>query len=814
MPETLSTSSAATKQAWLHILDRVQTICLTLSVFLIPLWFLPFTLDVLELNKQTLLVILAMVGLLAWLGQSILRGSFTLSRSWLHLAVLVFVLAQLAASLTSLDRYLSFVGNVGQMQWAFATIMAFAVFYLLVANSIKNVAQVYHLILTFLASSVLAGVIGLLQLVGVYPFKFFFPVSATSAFNTVGNANAFASFLAIGVVLATSLLVLGCKDEGCVLNAKGGKSIAAKGLVWAAIVVGLFAALAVDYWVVWAALLFGTVVVMGISIARTRSVKRSIALLAPALVAVLSIALLIFKTPLKLPVMGEVLPSLSHTWNITTASLMDRPILGSGPGTWIFDYSKFRALTANVSPYWANRFDRGISTLFTLPAMVGVVGLAVWLILVLSALVKSALTLVKERNDMLWQAVLTVFAGWSTVVFLAVFTNYTMSHHFAFWFLFALLAALTTSATFRWDRKTNPMLASGVSIGFLVLAVCAVSVTWLAGQRLVADAKYSEAVLSFQNGKPIQASVDALNSAVALNQLNDAYYRNLSQAYLIQLSQVVQAQDPNKATQADQLTSAAVDTAKRATQLSPANVDNWANLAVIYQSIAPFTRGADEFAIANYREALKREPNNPVFYNEIGKLYIMRSDAYRTLLSSTDAKVKQDAQANAIAELDKAAVELNQAIQVKPDYAPAHYHLGILYERQGRLKDAITKIEQVLAANNQDVGVAFQLSILYERNGDIPRASSILEQIVKLSPNYPNARWYLAAIYNSSGRIDDAIAQLQALTAQLPGNTTVSDQLAQLIKQRDQKKKNGSQALPEPLKEEIKGPAALNPVKK
>ena len=241
---------------------------------------------------------------------------------------------------------------------------------------------------------------------------------------------------------------------------------------------------------------------------------------------------------------------------------------------------------------------------------------------------------------------------------------------------------------------------------------------------------------------------------------------------------------------------------------------------MVYQSISSFTRGADDFALSNYEEALKREPNNPEFYDEMGKIYIMRSDAYATLLSSKDATQRADAQASSKAELDKAAEELNQAIQAKSDYAPAHYDLGILYEREGRIKDAITKLEQVLQVDNKDVGVAFQLGILYYRDGDKDKALNMFEQIVAIDPTYANARWFLAALYEENGRYDDAIAQVQQVLKTNPGNQTVTDRLQQLLKERASNPKaattqptaTSTQTIPQPIQEQIKGPAPLNEV--
>jgi len=802
-----------------RFLSRVIDACLYLSVFFVPIWFLTSTLDVLELNKQTLLVILSTVALIAWLGRAILDKNFHLSRSWLHLVVVFFGLGYLVTCFFSVDSYLSFVGNIGQMQWAFASIVAFIVFYLVTVNAVKDTAKVYHLILAFLASSVVVGLFGFFQMMGAFALGSWLPVTAGKAFNTIGTINSFGVFMTVPLVLAASLMVLGCKDEMCVLGAKSKGSIAAKVLVWMTLVIATVVILVVDFWVCWAAILFGTVLLLAITFLRTRKIGHPTKLIVPGLLCLLSIAFLIWKTPINLNLPAEVSPSASHSWQIARLVLQDRPLFGSGPGTWIYDYSQYRSPTINTSQFWTIRFERGISTVFSLMAMVGLIGTALWLLLVLSGVVKSALQLVKERNDDIWQAYLTVFAGWATTVFIAFLYNYNFSHHFVFWFLFALLASLVANGEYQWDSQKKASSMTVLSILFIILSVSAVAVAWLAGQRFVADAMYSSAVMAFRAGKPVQESIDHLNSAVALNRLNDAYYRNLSQAYLIRLQQELQNKpDESKAQLMNSLVSAALDTGKRATDIAPANVDNWSNLAVIYQSIASFTRGADEFAIKNYQEALKREPNNPVFTNEMGKMYILRADAYRTLLSSKDEKQRADAQASAQTELDAAAIQLNQSIQAKSDFAQAHYNLGILYEREGRLKDAITKIEQVLAANNKDIGIGFQLGILYYRDGQKDKALNIFEQIVALQPSYANARWFLAALYEEKGRYDDAIVQVQKVNESNSGNSTVTERLSQLIKERDAQQKSKTVSvppagpIPQPLQEQIKGPTPLNPV--
>ncbi len=796
------------------LLGHATDWCVIAIITLTPVWFLPVTLDVLELNKQTLLLVLTSLALVAWFGQALAERSFSLARSWLHLAVFLFLAGYGITSWFSLDRYVSFVGNFGQMQWAFATVAALAVVYLLIVNRFRSAGSVYDLVLWFLLGCAVAGAYGALQLLGIHVIP---GALANNTFNTIGTVNALGVFMVIPTILAASLTVLGCREKTCVLSRENWIGLFWRIVIWVALVIGAVVAILVDYWVVWAGLLFGTVLLTAIPFFRTRRFGRPITLIVPVALALISLLLLMFRTPLDVRVPSEVSPSAGHTWQIARQALRDAPLFGTGPGTWIYDYAKYRSVGANLSQFWEVRFERGISTLLTLPAMLGIVGMALWLLLVVSAIVASVTHLIREKNDDLWQAYLTVFVAWATLVFLAALYNYNVAHHVAFWFLLALLGVLVTKGEWAWEQRSRPALVTVLSVVVIIVGVSTLSVAWLAAQRLVADTKYSQAVQAFQRGDDPRAVIETLSAAVSLNRLNDAYERNLSQASLVLAGKIMAdaasaepGAEESFAKQAREAIAGAVEHAKRATEMSPANVDNWSNLASVYQAVMSFTKGADEAAIGAYQEALTREPNNPVFANEVGKLHVLRSDAYRAQLQSTDAALKAEAETNIKAELDQAADWFNRAITAKPDYAPAHFNLGLVYERQNRIDDAIAKLEQVLSADPNDVGVAFQLATLYGRAERKDEAKSLFEQIVAKQPDYANARWLLSAIYEEQGAYDLAIQQVEAVAATNPDVPDIIARLEALKKARDEKTPPSAAELA-PMPEVITAPEQ-NPV--
>ncbi len=788
------------------VLDWIIEICLKAIVFLTPIFFLPFTLDVLELNKQTLFIILVLIASTAWFGKALADRKIVMARSWFNIVMILFGIGWLITSLFSKDLYLSMVGNFGQMQMSFATMGAIVIFYFLIINRISTFKKLYCYLIAFLLSSFLAGLFGIMQLFGVFSLGWLADFTKTISFNTIGTINAMGVYMALPLVLSASLTVFGCKDGECKLGESKKRGIIMNIIVWASLLISLFVLIIIDFWVAWASALFGLVLLIILPIIRKSKVSHPIRIAVPIVLACISILLLIFKTPINLNLPAEVSPSATASWNIAKASLQQNPLFGTGPGTWIYDYAMYRSPAVNLSQFWSIRFERGLSTFLTLLPTIGVVGMILFLILIISGIAKSVKHLVSEKNDENWQAFLSVFVSWITVVFIAVFYNYNFAHVFAFGFFLSLLVALIVKKAYIWESDKNSIGSIVISSLFAILCVVSLSVTWLAGQRLVADAVYSKAVFSYRNGESIDKVITSLNSAVAMNRLNDIYFRNLSQAYLIKAGEIFSKvqEDPETATKFNQIIAASIDTAKIATNMNPMSVDNWENLSVIYLSIAGFTQGADEFAIANFEEALNREPNNPAYSNEIGKLHILRADSYQTVLQSEDEQAKLEAEKNIKNELDKASEWFNRSIQAKSDFAPAHYFLGLVYERQGRIQDAIAKLEQVLSINNQDVGVAFQLAILYYRNDEKNKSQDLFERIVAFAPEYANARWYLSAIYEEIGEYNKALEQVKKVAETNKEVQIVNDRITYLEGLISKTNTPPAQpTLPEPVQEQI-----------
>jgi len=123
---------------------------------------------------------------------------------------------------------------------------------------------------------------------------------------------------------------------------------------------------------------------------------------------------------------------------------------------------------------------------------------------------------------------------------------------------------------------------------------------------------------------------------------------------------------------------------------------------------------------------------------------------------------------------------LEKAIELKGDYAPAHYLIAVAYDQQGREEEAISRLEEIKNIFPQDIGISFQLGMLYWRKEKLDRAQGEFERIIKLNPDYSNGRYMLGLVYDKKGEKEAAIEQFEKVAKLNPENQEVAKILENL----------------------------------
>lgn len=771
--------------------DKVSRWTIYLSLLLFPLFYYPGFVDSLELPKQALLVTAAVIATLAWLGKMLVTRRLEFRRSILHIFVILYVVVYALSAWMSKSRYMSLVGDFGQEHSGLATLICFAVLYFVAVNVLRDAKDVRKALFWLMLGAFLAIVQAFLQALGVKVL----PGVTSAGYNLVGTSNALGAYAAMSAVIVMCMFVMPPEKDGKMAIARK----VMMGLLFAVSI--LFLAM-LNYWVLWAMVIAGALVLVGYGMIKNDRTVRVTWLAVPMAAIVIGVMFMFVHFPVSLGLPSEVMPSLAASWNISREALANKPLLGSGPGTFLFDYTQFRSKDLNATNFWSVPFDRSSSHLLTLLATTGILGLATYLLMLLYVIVRTKIKLWRGHDD--WLTTLAVYTGWMALFIGRILYSSNITLDFAFWMLTAMLVTLQWNAWSAARFDQSPRAALGLSFLFIVAVILSVSGLYLQGQRLVAEAHYTNgATIDITKEGNSDVAVQQLLRATQLNSSDDLYFRTLSQALAVSANQ--QASKAGDKPTDDQsraitlLAANAVNAGKHAADLSPSNVQNWSSLAGMYRDLGQSVPGANDAAMASYAKSAELDPSNPINPTEMGKLYLGLSDNSQSQITKdTKAEDKDKLQKDTTDNLNKASEQFNKAIDLKQDYAPAHYWLAMVLVRQGKTADAVAKLESVRNYNPNDLGVGFQLAILYFQNGQKDKAIAELQRLIGLAPQYSNARWYLAAMLEDKGDIEGAIAQIEEVKKANPDNTDVQKRLDDLNAKKSGKPSSSSSTLPEP----------------
>jgi tetratricopeptide (TPR) repeat protein len=197
-------------------------------------------------------------------------------------------------------------------------------------------------------------------------------------------------------------------------------------------------------------------------------------------------------------------------------------------------------------------------------------------------------------------------------------------------------------------------------------------------------------------------------------------------------------------------------------------------------ALAAMPDGANE-AIAEYREALRIEPNYVRAHTDLGTAYAKLgrlSDAvseYRAAIAiDSDLAIPHNNLGNAYGQLgqwNEAISEYEIALRLDPDYADAsggladaEYSFGLALAKAGRKFEAIAHLEAALRARADYPEAHNNLGVVLSQDPSrLNEAIGHFEAALRIDPNYVDAHVNLGlALSQLPGRIPDAIAQLEA----------------------------------------------------
>jgi tetratricopeptide (TPR) repeat protein len=173
------------------------------------------------------------------------------------------------------------------------------------------------------------------------------------------------------------------------------------------------------------------------------------------------------------------------------------------------------------------------------------------------------------------------------------------------------------------------------------------------------------------------------------------------------------------------------------------------------------TRGDYELAIEDFTEAINLKPDlysawmlrGRALYASMSKVTSVGENfstigIYENLSASTEQQ----------AVYDRALADFNQAIQLEPNSAKAHYERSVVYLNKGDYDRAIADCSQAIKLDPNDAADYNNRGIAYSRKGEYNRAIADYTQAIKLDPNYAMPYYNRGLEYANKGDYDRAIA--------------------------------------------------------
>jgi tetratricopeptide (TPR) repeat protein len=688
-------------------------------IFLVPLFFNPQSYRIFVLNKASLLQFLVLAMLAFWVADWLLnraghkgpkkQGVFV---SPLHLAILVFGLVAVLATVASITPAISFWGSYNRKA-GLLTLICWILFFLIVAQQIRNRRQLLRAVYALLLSSAIVSLAGILQYYFTDAISTVFPSPyAPRVASTIGNPLFLSSFLAMVIAFNVALIVHSWRKRKEGNNTK--------------ILIVLAILLSLQFWCLWLAQYSVTILLYVIApivfIIISGIVKRKKLLLSVgaacliglAIIAGLLLVPLLASSPsvehVKTGNLESTMPSEAiglHTladrvqyWQSTVEIFLKSPevpfsndkfhflrkFIGYGPETFTFTFQLF--FPDKLKSSYTSRYefvDRPHNDYLYLATTMGLLGLLSFLSILAVFFYLCFRYLRRATADIDKLVLIAMVAAMAQYMADIFFNLSTISPELVFWLTLSfvpVIGRLTTStqseeigaadSTHLNDRQKHYVNKTIYYVSACCAAALLIAGTIIAVRPFLADI-YLHKGLKLQSEGNGQA-IFAFDKATNIEPEEAIYWHSLG-LYTYYVARHVTG-EPFKS----QVLSLATSDYHKAVELNPCFALERVFLADVYTYWAE-SGATDKWpaALSFYDEASQSFPDNAVILNRWSLALIIKGD------------------------FDEAQKKLDYAASVDPTWAETSFISGLLLAREEKNNEAALKVIQPITDKSSNL---------------------------------------------------------------------------------------------------------------
>ncbi len=631
--------------------------------------------------------------------------------------LLLLAVAVVSTALSpSSSWYVALLGNQLKIHGSLVSLTTYILFYYILVNSFKNLKNIKWIISLVVVFAQILSIITLLSYIGVkiLPAPWIQAANFTpagSSFSTTAVLALLVPFMVMGILSSSKPLFVTANSLFLLVS---GATIALTGT-----------------WATWIGALIGlALTVTAISPVRRISQIRPISLigLISPIALIGLITILSFIPPLgkannPLYTMSQNFPreiqlGFVPSWKISVSAFRDLPFWGTGPSTYLFNFTNYKPVEFNSTKVWNLRFDSPFNEYLQTLATLGGIGLLALLsatALFASSAYKTYTTYLSNRSEPAGSGkVVLAISGLIFFIILALHASSLVLWVIGILILAAFMASnISESLQKNWtgDIKsvflkvasfsTNSSSTETIRVDtvpgiMLVIALgLALFAGFFGGKIVFADYHHRLALNAVAQNNGILA-YNELVAAEKLNPRSDLYRTNLAQTNFALANALAAAKAPTEASPGGSLTDQdkqniqvllqqSINEGRIATTLSPRSAINWEILALLYRQISGVAENALVFSLDSYGRAIQQDPLNPTLRVNVGGVYYAAKNYDMAIRFFTDA------------------------INLKPDFANGYYNLSVALRDKGDLAGAQATAEKVLTlveTNSQDFKAA------------------------------------------------------------------------------------------------------------
>lgn len=734
-----------------NIFEKISYISLLISIFLLPLFFIPSRLVIFEFNKIIVLVSAVLIALVFWCLARIKDGKVEFPSTLFFSSALLVVAVYLLSSLFSGNKANSLIGQ----GFEFGTFgLVFVGFALMLLTSIifRTKDKIFYSYIAFFISFIF---ISLFQLGRIFLGSDFlsFGIFNDISFNIIGKWNDLGIYF--GLIALLSITTLELTKLGSVMRF----------FLYFASLASLFFIILINFKVVWFVVgLFAIMFfVYYFSLKKNRANKegypygggRKLSYLI-AFFLLLSAVFIVDGYRSK-HVIGdsisnyfkisqlEVRPSFQGTLGVMKSSFKESPALGFGPNRFLTSWLKYKPDGVNSTIFWNFDFIYGVGIIPTFITTTGILGMISWvLFLGLFLYTGFKFIFLKTTNPFSSYLITSSFLASLYFWIMNIFYVPSATLFFLTFFFTGLFVGSLINENFV-KMKAIPYLGNprrGLVLVPLLVLIMISSVTggYIYFQRYLSNIYFQKSFNSLNVTGNLDDAEKYAKKSISLSKI-DSNHRLLTDIYIARLANISsQKNNSNEALskQFESVLQNAIMSSKTAIDFDKTNYQNYLSAGRLYEFVIPI-EGAYKAAFDNYNSALSLNPNSPLINLMLARLEVINKDNV------------------------KARDYITKSLQLKNNYTDAVFLLAQIEIAEGNIKNAIKLVEAGSTLTFDNPIIFFQLGILKysDKERDYKGAAEAFEKALSLNSSYSNARYFLGLSYYNLGKTSEAIKQFE-----------------------------------------------------